>query len=238
MTASCILGFPIRIVVHARRGLFTSIFFSLHCFSSLIYHFFSSHALFPPVPGRFGGILASKNALTAFFEDTSSVFFGVLTQFISSCPYPGANAGILRLSIALRMSRNYSRGTAFRHLENYLPGVAHNLGSDFGTTCFTLHSNSACGTTLRHTCRLSRIRSFGSRRNPGTNSVLQSGRSRPDSQILIVVPLMTLLSRAYSPLLVSPMFPVNLLPMSPVHTTFTGKHWHAQRKFSPLPRYV
>jgi len=57
-----------------------------HSFSSLIYHFFGLHALFPPLLERFVGIWASKHTIPACREDTSSVVFGFFMQFISFSP--------------------------------------------------------------------------------------------------------------------------------------------------------
>ena len=92
--------------------MITGIFCSFHSFSSLIYHLFSSHSLFPPLLERFVGICASQNAIAACRDDTSSVVCAVLMQFISSLPYPDATTGILRLSIFSRIARNNSLGIA------------------------------------------------------------------------------------------------------------------------------
>jgi len=68
--------------------------------------------MFPLLLDHFVGICASKHAIAACCEDTSSVVFRILMQFVSSFFYPDATAGLLRRSMALRMSRNNSRGTA------------------------------------------------------------------------------------------------------------------------------
>jgi hypothetical protein len=66
----CLSAFSVRFIV----------------FHSLIYHFFSSHALSPPLLERFVGISAFTRTIAACPEDTSSVVFVFFMQFISSFP--------------------------------------------------------------------------------------------------------------------------------------------------------
>ena len=106
------LGFPIWLYVHGEQGLFSAIFCSFHSFSSLNYYFLVR----TPCP------LLSRSVLSAFvfpitpFQTvvkTPLPWFSVfLCKSFHLFLYPDADDGILRLSIALRMSRNNSRGTA------------------------------------------------------------------------------------------------------------------------------